>query len=72
MKDNQTKPEPLIKLYDTKQAGEILSVKPQTLNRWRHEGTGPVFIKLGSLVRYRYEDLLSWIENQLHQNTCYK
>ena len=63
------KKENLVSLYDTKQAAKYLNIKPQTLNRWRHEGYGPPFIKLGSLVRYRYQDLTTWIDKCKRKNT---
>ncbi len=38
-----------------------LNVSVATLRRWRLEKRGPMFVKVGSLVRYRPEDLDSWI-----------
>ena len=38
-----------------------LNVSVATLRRWRLEKGGPTFIKVGSLVRYRPEDLDSWV-----------
>jgi excisionase family DNA binding protein len=38
-----------------------LNVSVATLRRWRLEKRGPVFVKVGSLVRYRLEDLDSWV-----------
>ena len=38
-----------------------LNVSVATLRRWRLEKRGPTFIKVGSLVRYRPEDLDSWV-----------
>ncbi len=38
-----------------------LNVSVASLRRWRLLGKGPVFIKVGSLVRYRAEDLDSWL-----------
>ncbi len=47
------------------QAAELLgNISPKTLQAWRVSGRGPVFIKVGRLVRYRMADL----ENFLHQN----
>ena len=34
-----------------------LNVSVATLRRWRLEKRGPMFVKVGSLVRYRPEDL---------------
>lgn len=38
-----------------------LNVSVATLRRWRLEKRGPMFIKVGSLVRYRPEDLDLWV-----------
>ena len=38
-----------------------LNVSVGTLRRWRLEKRGPTFVKVGSLVRYRPEDLDSWL-----------
>ncbi|MPS70927.1 MAG: DNA-binding protein [Novosphingobium sp.] len=38
-------------------AAEYLSVKPETLTRWRWSGNGPRFYKVGGAVRYKAEDL---------------
>ncbi len=38
-----------------------LNVSVATLRRWRLEKRGPTFVKVGALVRYRPEDLDSWV-----------
>jgi excisionase family DNA binding protein len=38
-----------------------LNLRVATLRRWRLEKRGPMFVKVGSLVRYRPEDLDSWV-----------
>ena len=38
-----------------------LNVSVATLRRWRLEKRGPMFVKVGSLVRYRPEDFDSWV-----------
>jgi hypothetical protein len=48
--------------------GEPL-ISPKTLERWRIEGRGPVFRKLGRRVAYVREDLLLWAERQRRQST---
>ena len=39
-----------------------LNLSVATLRRWRLEKRGPMFVKVGSLVRYRPEDLDSWVK----------
>jgi excisionase family DNA binding protein len=41
-----------------------LHVSLAALRRWRLEGRGPRFIKVGSLVRYRPEELEEWLSFQ--------
>jgi excisionase family DNA binding protein len=38
-----------------------LHVSLASIRRWRLEKRGPRFIKVGSLVRYKTEDLESWL-----------
>jgi DNA-binding transcriptional MerR regulator len=45
-------------LVDTREAARILGVSARTLERWRMEGQGPAFLKIGSYrVTYDIEDL---------------
>ena len=41
----------------TPQAAAILGLSPRTLERYRVIGEGPVFAKLGRLVRYSRADI---------------
>jgi predicted DNA-binding transcriptional regulator AlpA len=41
-----------------------LHISVASLRRWRLENRGPRFIKVGSLVRYRPEDLDTWLLDQ--------
>ena len=43
------------------EVSQRLNVSVATLRRWRLEKRGPMFVKVGSLVRYRPEDLDSWV-----------
>jgi excisionase family DNA binding protein len=36
-------------------------VSPDTVRFWRHANTGPRFIRVGRYVRYRREDVESWL-----------
>ena len=49
--------------------GERDPVSTRSLQRWRLEGVGPKFLKLGRLVRYRKSDLDKWVEAQLSTST---
>lgn len=52
------------------QAAVFLDLSPRTLERFRVEGRGPAFLKLGRRVVYSRHDLLTWAEAQRHQSTA--
>lgn len=39
------------------------------LAQWRYLGTGPRYVKLGRVVRYRRSDVDAWIEAGLRTST---
>jgi predicted DNA-binding transcriptional regulator AlpA len=39
-----------------------ISVSTAVLRKWRREGNGPRFLKLGRLVRYLVSDVDAWLE----------
>ena len=47
-------------LRDEDQAGEYLGLTPRLLRKMRAEHTGPRYVKVGRLVRYRESDLDEW------------
>jgi predicted DNA-binding transcriptional regulator AlpA len=54
---------------NTEQAAEYISLSTQYMEIARHKGTGPKYVKLAQAVRYRLEDLDSWMESHLRQHT---
>lgn len=47
-------------MIDVELAAELgLAVK--TLRKWRSEGAGPPFVRMGGAVRYRLPDVEAWI-----------
>jgi predicted DNA-binding transcriptional regulator AlpA len=59
----------LLPLPDSQQAlipasslPEYIGIALQTLARWRHEGYGPRYVKLGRRVFYRSGDIRTWID----------
>lgn len=46
-----------IKHLNQRQLGDRWDVSEATLERWRSEGIGPVFLKLQGRVLYRLEDV---------------
>lgn len=61
------------KLYDTREAAEMLGVSPRTLESWRIHGGGPRFASFGAgprgAVRYRASDLEEYINGRLRTST---
>jgi excisionase family DNA binding protein len=48
-------------LMTEEEVSKRLNVSLASLRRWRLLRKGPVFVKVGSLVRYRPEDLDAWL-----------
>lgn len=49
---------------DTTETGAYLgNVAPATLKKWRAQGTGPDYVKVGTRVVYRVEDLDKWLRD---------
>lgn len=45
----------------TKEAAELLGIRPNTLEHWRSKGKGPTFERVGSAIRYRLSDIELWL-----------
>lgn len=62
-------------LFDEQGAGVFLGgpdnpVSPRTMQRWRLEGVGPAFVKIGPrLVRYRRSELDAFLDGRVCQST---
>ena len=60
-------------LLNNEKTANLLGIKPNTLEIWRHKGKGPVFIKLGehpsSPIRYQRARVNAWIEAHAHAST---
>jgi predicted DNA-binding transcriptional regulator AlpA len=57
------------RLLDQYAAAEMLRISVRTLERHRTTGTGPRFIRMGRLVRYRESDLEVWLAQLLFKST---
>lgn len=53
----------------TYEAAAYLGLSPNTLNRWRYSGGGPVYHKLGRAVRYTKRDLHEFLRRSERVNT---
>jgi hypothetical protein len=56
-------------LLTQRQSAELLRLSERTLERHRVAGTGPLFVRAGRLVRYREDDLQSWIASRVVSST---
>ena len=52
-------------LLTTAEAASFLNISPKTLVNWRLLGIGPRYVKIGRRIRYRKEDLESYIQSSL-------
>lgn len=57
------------KLWTVKDVADFLGIPVKTLYEWRYQGYGPKGIRVGRYLRYRPEDLKSWIES-LEKQEC--
>jgi hypothetical protein len=46
-------------------AAKLLNCSPALLRKWRYSGTGPAYVKIGRLVRYRQADIDSFVHAQV-------
>ena len=56
------------KMLTTKELAKYLKVSPCTLSAYRMCGIGPKYIKLGRVVRYKFVDVLDWIDTKFTEN----
>lgn len=56
-------------IMTTTEAAQYVRLGKPTLERFRLTGEGPFFAKLGGAVRYRRNDLDSWLESRLVSST---
>ena len=51
----------MLNLLTEDEVAKQSTVSVASMRRWRLERRGPHFVKVGSLVRYRQEDLEAWL-----------
>lgn len=55
-----------------REAADYLGLKAATLNKWRCNGGGPPFMKVGRLIRYRRADLDAYLLSRIRLSTSDK
>lgn len=53
-------------LAKSQEVADYLNTTLNQLSRLRFEGHGPRYVKLGRSVRYRWEDVYAWVDENLH------
>ena len=48
---------------------ELIDVSERTLERWRVEGSGPIFCRAGRKVLYRLDDVDDWLAASRRKST---
>ena len=48
-----------------KETSGRIAVSKSALRKWRREGLGPPFVKLGRMIRYPIGELERWMNNRL-------
>ena len=61
--------EPEKTFLNTKEAGDFLGLKPNTLEKMRVYGGGPEYRKHGRYVRYHIDDLNAWSDLRKRSST---
>jgi len=52
------------KLLSTKEVADAIGIASETVRHWRQTGRGPTVVRVGRYVRYRPEDVESWLDSQ--------
>lgn len=56
-------------LWTQEQLAQHWLLSEGTLERWRCEGIGPVYLKIRGQVRYRISDIMAFEEQSLRKST---
>jgi excisionase family DNA binding protein len=55
--------------YTAEEAAAYLRSSPSTLAKLRLHGGGPIFTRIGRVIRYRRSDLDRWMSSKLARST---
>lgn len=68
--DSSRRSDALVRHLNQKQLADRWNISPRSLERWRWEGKGPRFLKIGGRVAYRLEDVEAYEAGQLRASTA--
>lgn len=54
----------LADLLDTPTLAKKLGLRANTLEKWRVQGGGPAYVRIGRKIAYRPQDVESWLESR--------
>lgn len=57
-------------LMHSREVAAYLKVSESTLSRWRSAGTGPPFLRLGGIARYRLDAVDRWLAELEHDDAA--
>ncbi len=57
-------------LMPSREVAAYLKVSESTLSRWRSAGTGPPFLRLGGIARYRLDAVDCWLAELEHDHAA--
>ncbi len=57
-------------LMHSREVAAYLKVSESTLSRWRSSGTGPSFLRLGGIARYRLDAVDRWLAELEHDHAA--
>ena len=56
-------------LLTQKRLSDLIDVSERTLERWRVEGSGPVFCRAGRKILYQLDDVEIWLAASRRKST---
>jgi excisionase family DNA binding protein len=69
-KTNGTDSRKSIEVLTPDELAAHLKMSKRTLAKWRTNGRGPRYIRLGHGVRYREQDVAAWLEAKVSRNSA--
>jgi predicted DNA-binding transcriptional regulator AlpA len=59
-------------LYTPRETANKLNSNERTLERWRTQGTGPAYVKIGRRVAYTHSAIREFIQQHTRRHTAEK
>lgn len=60
----------VLELLSPEELAASIKMSKKTLAKWRCNGRGPRYVRLGHAVRYRPQDVTEWLEAKVSQNSA--